>query len=72
MSAFVEYLCCGVESRGLVPTGMDTDDVNKASSEIVDFQQRKYYGQALRILESDSHEALTKDNDSVALAFRSR
>ena len=43
---------------------LDSDDLDKALSKIVGFEQRKNYGQALRLKRSDSSEASTKAVDS--------
>ena len=57
LSAFVEYLCCKLE---FVLPKSNSGDLNNALNEIVGFEQQKCYRLALRLLKSDSPEALIK------------
>ena len=59
LRAFVEYLRCKFKKQNFVRPKWDTYDLNKALNKIVAVVQRRFYGQALRLLKSDSPEDLT-------------
>ena len=58
--AFVQYLKCKVKNLEFERPKLDVVDLNKALSAIVSFVQHKHYGQALKILQSDSPEGLAQ------------
>ena len=49
-----------MKNREFVPRRLDTCDLDMALNRIVGFVQRKYYGQALSLMKSDSPESLTE------------
>ena len=59
LRAFVEYLRCKFKKRNFVRPKWDTCDLNKALNKIVALVQRRFYGQAVSLLKSDSPEDLT-------------
>ena len=58
LSAFVEYKRCEFKKCAFVRPELDCRDLEKALKAIVGFVQRRYYGQALRLLKDDSPEGL--------------
>ena len=60
LATFVDYIKCKVKNREFVPPRLDTCDLDMALNKIVGFVQRKYYGQALSLMRSDSSESLTE------------
>ena len=60
LAAFVDYIRCKVKNREFVPPRLDTCNLDMALNRIVGFVQRKYFGQALSLLRSDSPESLTE------------
>ena len=62
LAVFVDYIRCKVKKREFVPPRLDTCDLGMALNRIVGFVQRKYYGQALSLMRSDSPESLTETN----------
>ena len=60
LAAFVDYIRCKVKNREFVPRRLDTCDLDMALNRTVGFVQRKYYGQALSLMRSDSPESLTE------------
>ena len=60
LAAFVDYIRCKAKNREFVPPRLDTCDLDMALNRIVGFVQRKYYGQTLSLMRSDSPESLTE------------
>ena len=58
LRAFVEYLRCKFKKRNFGRAKWDTCDLNKALNKIVAVVQRRFYGQAVSLLKSDSPEDL--------------
>ena len=60
VAAFVKCIGCKVKNCEIVPPRLDTCDLDMALNIIVGFVQRKYYGQVLSLMRSDSPESLTE------------
>ena len=60
MAAFADYIGCKVKYRELLPTKLGTCDLDMAVNKIAGFVWKKYYGQALNLLRSDSPKSLTE------------